>query len=384
MPRSVRRSASRGNAVAGPLADDRVSELERKLRRSRGTVGALSAFVAASGVAITAMVWYWRSYLLGPSESVFARGPYLLSVTSTEARLRWNVRSGEAMELGALGQDGREIRADGERISGLAPDSQYAWVARVGGVAAAGGTLRTPPTELSRPMRFAVLADYGSGNDHEWAVGRVLAAHHPEFVVSAGDNSYFVAAGVLLDRNIFKPLGELMRHAPLYIGLGDHDRYPPGPSAISSAFDVPDGGFHVVHHGPLQLVVLGERSDAEGMELAVRAIREPGPALRFVVSHAPLRPGDPLLPELRDAGVAAVFSGHLHRYERRTVDDVVTFTVGTGGQGPGDLRHTARSPDAIVSLLDLGALIVDVATDRSVTFTFVDDGGRVLDRATSA
>jgi hypothetical protein len=57
--------------------------------------------------------------------------------------------------------------------------------------------------------------------------------------------------------------------------------------------------------------------------------------------------------------------------------------VGTGGQGPGDLRHTAESPDAIVSLLDLGGLIVDVATDRSVTFTFVDEGGRVLDRATS-
>jgi hypothetical protein len=329
------------------------------------------------------MVWYWRSYLLGPSEGVFARGPYLLSVTSSEARLRWSVRAGMAVELSALGPDAREIHADGERITGLAPDSQYAWVARVGGVAAAGGTLRTPPAELSRPMRFAVLADYGSGNDHEWAVGRVLAAHRPEFVVSAGDNSYLVAAGALLDRNVFKPLGELMRHAPLYIGLGDHDRYPPGPSAISSAFDVPVAGFHVVHHGPLQVVVLGERADAEGMELAMRAIREPGPALRFVVTHTPLRLGEPLLAELRDAGVAAVFSGHLHRYERRTVDDVVTFTVGTGGQGPGDLKHTAESPDAIVSLLDLGALIVDVATDRSVTFTFVDEGGRVLDRATS-
>ena len=64
---------------------------------------------------------------------------------------------------------------------------------------------------LDRPVRFAVLADYGSGNDDEWAVGRVLAAQRPEFAVTAGDNSYLVAAEPLLDRNIFRPLADLMR-----------------------------------------------------------------------------------------------------------------------------------------------------------------------------
>jgi hypothetical protein len=94
----------------------------------------------------------------------------------------------------------------------------------------------------------------------------------------------------------------------------------------------------------------------------------------------PLQPGDPILPLLRDGGVTAVFAGHLHRYERRTVEGVRTFTVGTGGQGPGDLEFTPESADADISLIDLGALLVDVAVDGTVAYTFVDERGRVLDR----
>ena len=113
-------------------------------------------------------------------------------------------------------------------------------------------------------MRFAVLADYGSGDDDEWAVGRLLAAQRPEFAVTAGDNSYLVAAEVLLDRNIFRPLGDLMRHAPMYVCLGDHDNFFPGPGAISRAFDLPDGGRFTVNHGPIQVVVLGDEPNEAG------------------------------------------------------------------------------------------------------------------------
>ena len=75
--------------------------------------------------------------------------------------------------------------------------------------------------------------------------------------------------------------------------------------------------------------------------------------------------------------IATVFSGHLHRYERRTVEGVQTFTVGTGGQGPGSLEHTAYSRTDI-SLLDIGALLVDVRAD-GVGYTYLDKHGRVLD-----
>ena len=104
------------------------------------------------------------------------------------------------------------------------------------------GRSRRRPRTLDRIVRFAVLADYGSGNDNEWAVGRVLAAQRPEFAVTAGDNSYLVAAEPLLDRNIFRPLGDLIGSTPMYVCLGDHDNFWPGPGAISRAFDIPAGG----------------------------------------------------------------------------------------------------------------------------------------------
>ena len=55
-----------------------------------------------------------------------------------------------------------------------------------------------------------------------------------------------------------------------------------------------------------------------------------------------------------------------------------TFTVGTGGQGPGSLDHTKPTPGADVTLLDIGALLVDVRAD-GVGYTYLDKRGRVLD-----
>ena len=124
-------------------------------------------------------------------------------------------------------------------MGNLRPDTRYAWVASVDDTAQASGSLTTPPAPLDRPLRFAVLADYGSGDDNEWAVGRLLAAQGPEFAVTAGDNSYLVAAEALLDRNIFRPLGDLMRNAPMYVCVGDHDDFFPAPERVQRALDLP-------------------------------------------------------------------------------------------------------------------------------------------------
>jgi predicted phosphodiesterase len=283
------------------------------------------------------------------------------------------------VSISAVDAGGAAVKVDGETLRDLAPGTRYSWFASIDGSTEASGSFVTPPAATDRSVRFAVLADYGSGNDDEWAVGRLLAAQQPEFALTAGDNSYLVAAEVLLDRNIFRPLGELMRGAPLYVCLGDHDTFFPGPSAISSAFDLPPEGRFVVHHGPIQVVILGDEPNEPGaIAFARKHLREAGPAVRFVVCHRPLQEGDEILPVLRDAKVDALFCGHLHRYERRTVGGVQTFTVGTGGQGPGSLAHTKATPGADVSLLDIGALTVEVRSD-GIAYTYLDKRGAVLD-----
>lgn len=354
--------------------------LERRLTRARFALGALGLFVGVCVLLLGATVWYWLSYLLGPAGGTFTRGPYLLRVTESEAALRWSVRASKAVALTAVSDYGTPVDVVGGVLRGLYPDTRYSWIASVAGTPQASGGFTTPPQTLDRNIRFVVLADYGSGDDDEWAVGRLLAAQQPEFALAAGDNSYLVAAEVLLDRNIFKPLGKLMANAPMYVCLGDHDTFFPGPQALSRAFDLPAGGRYSVRYGPIQVVVLGDKpNEPQAIELARTALGAPGPAVRFVVCHRPLQTGDAILPVLRDARVDAVFSGHLHRYERRTVDGVRTFTVGTGGQGYGSLEHTAVSPGSDISLLDIGALAVDVHPGGTVGYTYLDKHGNVLD-----
>jgi hypothetical protein len=353
--------------------------LERRLRVALIAVSMLCGVLV---LVVGGLLLYWREYLLRPNPGVFPRGPFLTRLSETEAELRYTVADGRDVVLTAVG-GGREVRARGDRFEGLEPDTLYSWTAAVDGSAASTGSFRTAPTDPDTPIRFVAIADYGSGDEHEWAVGRVAAAVRPAFAVTAGDNSYLTSNAAVLDRNIFKPLHDLMKIAPLWIGMGDHDLAWRDGADLIEAIDPPgDGLRYEVRYGPVQVVVLGDQADADGIAFARQALARPGPRVRFVTLHRPLQTGHPLLPVLREAGVEAVFQGHLHRYERRLVDGVRLFTVGVGGKGPGNLEFTKASPGAERSLLDFGLLQVDVAGDR-VEYTYLDETGRILDRAVS-
>jgi hypothetical protein len=329
---------------------------------------------------VAGVLGYWRSYLLGPSEGAFSRAPYLLRLSESSASFAWDVRGGRAVELRAVSDDGHEVEARGGSFSGLRPGTAYAWTASVDRRAQASGTFRTAPRSLTEPIDLGVIGDYGSGDDHEWAVGRVLAAGRPDFVLAAGDNSYLFAIPELLDRNIFGPLGDVMANAPLWPTFGEHDLFWRHGDAITKAFRLPgNDGRYAVRYGPVQIVLLGlTAANGNAQAFARRELARPGPKVRFVVVHRPILRGNPILPFLRDR-VAAVFSGHLHRYERRLVEGVLQFVVGTGGQGAGDERFARATPDAVTSLTDFGALRVRVGAG-GVQYRFVDERGRVLDR----
>jgi predicted phosphodiesterase len=350
------------------------------LRGSRRAFLGFAAACAATASVAGAVAWRLARESTGSAAAQpFWRGPYLVDVGAREAELRWETRGGAVADVVAEAPDGTVVRARGGRFAGLMPGTRYRWRALVDGEAAAAGSFRTAPERADAPVAFGVLGDYGSGNEHEVAVGRVALAQQYGFVVTAGDNSYLVAAAALLDRNIFRPLAPLLRTTPLYICVGDHDEFWPGPGALLGAFG--QERFQDVRHGGVQVVVCGDRAGEEGAARARQALRLPGPRVRFLVQHRPVQPGDALLAVARDTGVAAIFAGHLHRYERRVVEDVLTLTVGTGGQGPGSLEATPRSREALVSLLDYGHLRVDVGAD-AVRYRFLDEHGTLLDEHT--
>jgi Calcineurin-like phosphoesterase len=363
--------------VSPPVTPAALTSRERRLRR--GLVG-LAMACAVLVLAVAAVLVYWRLYLLGPSADPFTRGPFVVRLSETSARLAWTIPGGQGVELTAAAPGGSSIRGHGGALTGLHPGTRYTWTASVGGIGRASGSFRTAPAGRGAAVTFAVIGDFGSGNDHEWAVGRTLAAERPDFVATAGDNSYLVGAPQLLDRNIFEPLHDVMLDAPLYATEGEHDLIYSNGAAVTSALHLPGpGGRYAVRYGPVQLVLLGLEAGPAETAFARTALAQPGPAERFVVVHRPIQPGNAILPVLRRAGVAAIFAGHLHRYERRTVGGIEELTVGTSGEGPGAPEFTRATPGAAVSLLDYGSLLVQVAGGR-VRTAFVDERGRVLDR----
>jgi hypothetical protein len=348
-------------------------------RRLRWAVVGLAMLCAVLVLVVAAVLIYWRLYLLSPSADPFTRGPFVTRVGQTSAELAWTLPGDRRVELVATARDGTTATGHGGRFTGLEPGVRYLWTASVGRVGRAAGSFRTAPSDPGSPVTFAAIGDYGSGTDHEWAVGRTLASEDPDFVVTAGDNSYLVGAPVLLDRNIFKPLHDVMREAPLDATMGEHDLFYSNGAAVAHALHLPnDAGRYVVDYGPVQVVLLGVDDGPAEVAFARKALAQPGPRVRFIVLHRPVQPGDAILPLLRRRHVAAVIAGHLHRYERRVVGGIPEFVVGTGGEGPGAAEFTKRSPDAVVSLLDYGSLRVAV-TAAGITYQFVDERGRVLD-----
>jgi hypothetical protein len=346
----------------------------------RTVVSALVGLTGVLLVLVVALVWYGATYLLPPPKGEFDRAPYLTRVTASEADFSWQAAGGRAVELRAGAPGEQTVTARSGRLTGLAPGTRYTWTANIGGVSAAAGAFTTAPdASSSAHMRLVAFGDYGSGNAHEYAVGRLAAAADPNLFLSAGDNAYLLASPPLLDRAIFRPLHALLGEAMPVITLGEHDLAWNDGSAVISAFHLP-GHHYTVQYGPVQVVVLGLQADASATSFARKTLgrcAQPCP-VRFVLVHRPIDAANPIMLVLRSHGVAAILAAHLHRYERHDRAHVLQFTLGTGGEGPGSAQFTRATPDALVSFLAYGFLQIDVGGGR-IDYRFIDETGRVRD-----
>jgi hypothetical protein len=332
-------------------------------------------------LAVVALVWYGARYLVPQPKGVWARAPYLVRLTTDAAAFRWELRDGEpSATIRVLGADGRSVTASDGRLSGLRPGTRYQWTADVGGEAAAAGAFRTAPETTGGDITIVSFGDYGSGNVHEYAIGRLAAAAQPSLFLSGGDNSYLLAAPPFLNRAIFTPLRSLLGEAASVIALGEHDLAWNGGSAVKSAFGMP-GERYAVQYGPVQVTVLGLEADGSALDFARRTVGQgcsPACPVRLVLVHRPVDADNPIMPLLRRRHVAAILAAHLHRYERHVRAGVLELTVGTGGEGPGGKQFTKATPDAIVSLLDYGFLQIDIH-GATIDYRFIDETGRVRD-----
>jgi 3',5'-cyclic AMP phosphodiesterase CpdA len=116
---------------------------------------------------------------------------------------------------------------------------KFLTIAGIAGLGATGiGTLLandrgSQELAVARPqspllLRFAAIADTGSGNIHQYAVGRAIAKYHQQYpldlVIMAGDNIYNRGEIEKIDSAFNLPYQELRRRGlKFYACLGNHD-----------------------------------------------------------------------------------------------------------------------------------------------------------------
>lgn len=273
------------------------------------------------------------------------------------------------------------VRRHSFAIAGLQPGVRYTWTMDVDGAAPESGTFRTVAPGDGQPVRFAFLGDSGRVPWWVWlqrapilhwparwqwlptatavtGIGAAIAAYEPEFVLHLGDLVYPKGLSAHYSAGFFRPFAAVLRTAPIYAVLGNHDvmdadglqalaNLAPPPSRLTG-----DGRCFSFARGPVRIlgvdfntVRIGNQFDPEHpsmrfLRAELAACEEPWVV---VASHFPMRSASrqwdrpdliqELLPELRSWGVSLYLSGHDHCYQRFDGGEGGPALVVSGGGG---------------------------------------------------
>lgn len=320
---------------------------------------------------------------------VSADGAMIGLITAAPERVRAKVRDATGREVATIdsaagGDDGigEAQRRHWFPVRGLAAATTYDYELRSEGGEVWSGRIRTPSTDDRAPVKFAFLGDSGDQPWWVWlqtspilhwparwgwfggasAVGQVgaaVAACQPDFLLHLGDVIYPKGLHAHYRSGFFLPFGPVLREAPVYAVLGNHDvmdvaglQCLANLHAASPAYRG-DGRNFSFARGPVRVIGLDLCATDPAGNPYVRGF----PAEQFLVheleactepwivvaSHFPMRSWsrqdnrgdllDALLPELTKHAVSLYLSGHDHCYQRFDGKDGAPPLVVSGGGG---------------------------------------------------
>ena len=276
-------------------------------------------------------------------------------------------------------------------------------------IAGAGGDrpLQLARTSASAPtdsagadvVRFVALGDTGTGGKAQYAIARRMLSYHDEkhyeTVLLLGDNIYPNGNPAELPAKFEKPYAELLKRGVRFRAvLGNHDvqrgreaqmRYQPFNMGGRAYYSFVEG------NGLVEFFALDsnkmDRAQLKWLEEALSASKA---RWKIAFFHHPIYSSSMehgsslklralLEPLLVRYGVAAVFSGHDHVYERiKSQQGVKYFVSGAGGKlRRGDIIRNSPLFEAGNDEFN-SFMYVEVKRER-LTFWAVEPEGRILD-----
>jgi hypothetical protein len=265
---------------------------------------------------------------------------------------------------------------------------------------------REPATASGGAVRFVAFGDMGTGDEDQLAVARRMVAHHDdhpyETVLTVGDNIYPDGNPADLPAKFERPYAELLkRGVSFYAVLGNNDVKKGRDAQINyQPFHMGGRAYYSFTKGAganqVQFFALDSTNvDAGQLRWLETSLAESRARWKIAYFHhaiyssakthgSRVKLRAQLEPLFVKYGVAAVFSGHDHTYERtKPQQGVHYFVCGIGGDiRAGDLDR--NSPFlAFGSDEDSGFMFVEVTAAR-LEFQAINAAGQVFDRGSIA
>ncbi|MCR9246187.1 MAG: metallophosphoesterase [bacterium] len=333
----------------------------------------------------------------------------VVTITAAPTRLRCEVRDGGG-EIVAQAETAEPRRRHRLRLTGLAAGTEYTYEVREGEALRGGGRLATAPADDRAPVRFAMIGDSGGQPWWVWLqnapimhlparwhwlpprgrvsqIGDAMAASKPDFVLHLGDIVYPRGRHCHYSSAFFRPFADVLRDAPFYAALGNHDVMDTGGLQTIANLDLPVGDAtgdprcYSFAFGSVGVICLDCSNMFEvngrfepghpGHDFLLRELASRSEPWIVVATHYPMRSAsrqqdraDLLLylePVLEEHGVSLYVSGHDHCYQRfesspGKPESLPLIVTGGGGKSVYDVM-----PMAVANGLGKGAVVLDPA-----------------------
>jgi tartrate-resistant acid phosphatase type 5 len=277
------------------------------------------------------------------------------------------------------------------------------------------GIAQSPPVILTQPswtvtdgdeahlLRFAVIGDYGTGEQPEADVAARVKSWSPAFIITTGDNNYPDGAQATIDQNIgqffheyiFPYQGEYGDGGlanRFFPSLGNHDWQTEDAQPYLDYFALPGNErYYEFVWGPIHFFALdsdtrepdgADLKSAQADWLQSRLAVSVSPWKIVYMHHPPYSSGlhgsiTRMQWPFASWGADVVIAGHDHTYERISRDGIIYFINGLGGRSKYPFWGAVGGSQVRYNQ-DYGAMLVEASEDN-LRFQFVNRQGELID-----